>query len=60
MKKTFLEITLLTFGSIMFAAGIYFFRMPNNFVVGGTTGLAIIFAKIFPYMDTFDLIGGKV
>lgn len=34
----------------MLAAGIYFFRMPNNFVVGGAFGLAIIFSKLFPYI----------
>ncbi len=50
MKKIITQIFLLTFGSVMFAAGIYFFRMPNNFVVGGASGLAIIFSKIFPYI----------
>ncbi|MBQ3426143.1 MAG: YitT family protein [Clostridia bacterium] len=50
MKKTYLQIILLTLGSIMFAGGIYFFRMPNNFVVGGASGLAIIFSKLFPYI----------
>ena len=50
MKKKFAQMMLLTFGSVMFAAGIYFFRMPNNFVVGGTTGLAIILSKLFPYI----------
>lgn len=50
MSKKFLQILLLTLGSVMFAAGIYFFRMPNNFVVGGASGLAIIFSKLFPYI----------
>lgn len=45
-----MQIILITFGFLMFAAGVYFFRMPNNFIVGGTTGLAIILAKIFPYI----------
>ena len=46
MKK---QITLfyLTVGSIIFAVGIYFFRTPNSFIVGGASGLSIILAKIF-------------
>ena len=47
MKINIKQIVLLTFGSVMFAAGIYFFRMPNNFVVGGASGLAIILSKLF-------------
>ena len=47
MKRNIKYIFLLTFGSVMFAAGIYFFRMPNNFVVGGASGLAIILSKLF-------------
>ena len=47
MSRKHTQIILLTFGSVMFAAGIYFFRMPNNFVVGGASGLAIILSKLF-------------
>ena len=50
MSRKHTQIILLTFGSVMFAAGIYFFRMPNNFVVGGASGLAIILSKLFRYI----------
>lgn len=49
-KKRITQMLLLTFGSVMFAAGIYFFRMPNNFVVGGASGLAIIFSQLFRFL----------
>ena len=56
MKKTFSEIILLTLGSIMFATGIYFFRMPNNFVVGGASGLGIILSKIIPAVSKSEFV----
>lgn len=58
MKKSISEVLLLTLGSIVFAAGIYFFRMPNNFVVGGASGLAIIFSKIFPNITKGEFVSG--
>lgn len=56
MKKTFSEIALLTLGSFMFAIGIYYFRMPNNFVVGGASGLGIIFSKMFPTVTKSEFV----
>ena len=50
-KQTTIQIIQLTIGSILFALGIYFFRMPNNFVVGGASGLAIIFSKLLPFVS---------
>ncbi len=47
MKSRCYDFIYLTIGSIIFAVGIYFFRTPNNFIVGGASGLSIIFAKMF-------------
>lgn len=37
--------TLLNIGILLIAAGIYFFKAPNNFATGGVSGLAIILCK---------------
>lgn len=48
MKKQIMLFLYLTIGSTIFAVGIYFFRVPNNFIVGGSSGLSIILARMFP------------
>ena len=41
--KHFLMINI---GILMTAAGIYFFKAPNGFAIGGVSGIAIILAKL--------------
>lgn len=43
--KDYINITL---GAIILAIGVYFFKLPNNFAVGGVSGLAVILTKIIP------------
>ncbi len=38
---------LLNIGTLLVAAGVYFFKVPNNFATGGVSGISIIFAKLF-------------
>ncbi len=38
---------LLTVGTLLVAAGVYFFKVPNNFATGGVSGISIIFARLF-------------
>ncbi len=42
---------LLNFGLILLAAGIHFFKAPNNFAMGGTSGISIIAASLLPNMN---------
>ena len=64
MKKTdtpmqkLLWFLTLNGGLIITAAGIAFFKTPNHFALGGTSGVAIILAHLFPAlnMGTFMLI----
>ncbi|MBR0063414.1 MAG: YitT family protein, partial [Oscillospiraceae bacterium] len=59
-KKTFKDhaiwFLLLNAGLIVTAAGISFFKTPNNFAMGGTSGLAIILASLFPQLN----VGGSM
>ena len=36
---------ILNLGTLLLAAGIYFFKNPNNFATGGVSGIAIILSK---------------
>ena len=36
---------VLNLGTLLLAAGVYFFKAPNNFATGGVSGLSIILAK---------------
>lgn len=42
---------LLNAGLIIIAIGIYFFKSPNNFALGGTSGLSIIATGFFPSIN---------
>ena len=39
---------LLTFGVLLTAVGVYFFKFPNNFSTGGVSGLSLILGRVFP------------
>ena len=48
VKKTLRDIPLLTLGTFLVAAGVYFFKFPNSFNTGGVTGLAVILNAVIP------------
>lgn len=43
-KKDFL---LLNLGLLIVALGVHYFKVPNSFAIGGTTGVSIILTKLF-------------
>ena len=48
VKRIVREYSLLTLGTFLVAAGVYFFKFPNSFNTGGVTGLAVILNAVFP------------
>ena len=46
------EYLLLTLGTFLVAAGVYFFKFPNSFNTGGVTGLAVILNAVFPTVSS--------
>ena len=42
------EYAMLTLGTFLVAAGVYFFKFPNSFNTGGVTGLAVILNAVVP------------
>ncbi len=47
-KKDFLLINL---GLLIVALGVHFFKTPNHFAIGGTTGVSIILSAFFPQLN---------
>ena len=44
-------IAALNGGLLLLAAGIHFFKAPNHFAMGGTSGLSILAASLFPRLN---------
>jgi uncharacterized membrane-anchored protein YitT (DUF2179 family) len=45
------EYALLTLGSLLIAAGVYFFKFPNHFSTGGVSGISIILNHYYPVIS---------
>lgn len=45
--KLFKEFLTLTFGTMLVAVGVYFFKFPNNFSTGGVSGISVILGSVF-------------
>jgi len=44
--KAFKNFLIMSFGCILLAIGVYFFKIPNGFATGGVTGIGTILAKV--------------
>ncbi len=47
VKQQFLSYLIITAGTVLMSAGIYFFKFPNNFSTGGVSALSMILAALF-------------
>lgn len=50
-KEDLAYFLLLNAGLLLLAAGIHFFKSPNHFAMGGTSGISILAATLLPHMD---------
>ena len=46
--RAIVDYLIMTAGTLIMAAGIYFFKIPNGFSTGGVSGVAIILGKTTP------------
>lgn len=53
IKKQIKDYAVMTAGTLLIAAGAYFFKFPNNFSFGGVTGIAVVLGKLMPYTPGF-------
>lgn len=42
---------IITVGTLMVAAGVYFFKFPNNFSTGGVSGISVILGHLSPKLS---------
>lgn len=58
MNAKLKDYLLMTFGTLLISAGVYFFKFPNNFSTGGVSGISIILQALIPKISagTFVLI----
>ncbi len=47
IKKKIIEYFYITLGVIILGTGVYFFIMPHNLVIGGVSGLGLVFSELF-------------
>ncbi len=50
-KETLKDYALITLGTVMISIGIYFFKFPNNFSVGGISGISVVLAHYLPNLS---------
>ena len=50
------EFVLINVGVLLMVCGIYFFKFPNHFSIGGVTGLSIVLTGIFPQFKPGALV----
>lgn len=62
MKQTPKELAhdffLMSVGTALVSVGVYFFKFPNNFSMGGVSGMAVLLGKLIPQLSpsTFNSI----
>lgn len=55
-QKQLKEWLLLTAGTVIMSAGIYFFKFPNNFSTGGVSGFSLILGHYVPSLTPGDFV----
>lgn len=50
------SLALLTFGTLLVAVGVYFFKFPNHFSTGGVSGLSILLGRLLPAVSPSLLV----
>ena len=57
-KELLREFLLMNLGTLLVSVGVYFFKLPNHFSMGGVSGLAVLLGKLLPQLSpsTFNTI----
>ncbi len=54
-NHTVRDYATMTVAILLSAAGVYFFKFPNNFSTGGVTGLSVVVAHLLPWISATGL-----
>ena len=57
-KFSFKEFMILNLGILPVIIGVYFFKFPNNFSIGGVSGLSVVLAPLLPGISPGSLVFG--
>lgn len=49
--KTIKEYVLIIIGTMLMAAGVVYFKVPNGFVTGGVSGIGTVLGKVLPFLS---------
>lgn len=55
-KQSIIDMIIINLGLFLVAAGIHFFKVPNHFAIGGTSGIAIILKYFFTNLSVGPLL----
>ncbi len=50
-KQVIREFLLMNLGTLLVSVGVYFFKFPNNFSMGGVSGMAILLGELIPALS---------
>lgn len=50
-KRFWKEFLWMNIATVMISVGVYCFKFPNNFSMGGVSGLSILLGKVFPALS---------
>lgn len=56
IKKLAREFFWLTFGTLLVAVGVYFFKFPNHFSTGGVSGLGVLLGAVIPGFSPSNVV----
>lgn len=51
LKSLIKDYFLINLGTLIMTIGVYFFKFPNNFAMGGVTGFSVVFSKLLPVIS---------
>ena len=55
-RQRLTEWALITAGTLLVAAGVYFFKFPNHFSTGGVSGISVVLTHCFPGLSAGDFV----
>ena len=50
-KELVREFLLMNLGTLLVSVGVYFFKFPNNFSMGGVSGMSILLGELVPALS---------
>ncbi|MBQ4585663.1 MAG: YitT family protein [Clostridia bacterium] len=57
VMRGFWSYIVITVGTLLIACGVYFFKFPNHFTVGGVSSLSVVLTHYFPQINESIFMG---